>query len=359
MANSFGKLFTVASFGESHGPMMGGIIDGCPAGLPLSEDVLQIELDRRKPGQSHYTTQRREPDKVQIVSGIFKGVTTGAPIAVLIPNQNARESDYDNLEAVFRPGHGDYTYFKKYGVRDHRGGGRASARETAIRVVAGAIAKHYLRERQGIQIRGYLSQMGSIQIDPKRFSWDEINKNPFYCPDLQCVSLMEDLIDTLRKQGDSIGARVHVEADNVPAGLGEPVYDKLDADLAKAFMSINAVKAVEIGDGVTSVFQQGSFHRDEITSKGFLSNHAGGILAGISTGQTLKASATFKPPSSIRLPGKSINLDGQDVEVVTTGRHDPCVGIRAVPVVEAMMAIVLMDHWLIRYGQLSEKEIKR
>lgn len=352
MSNRFGNLFSVTSFGESHGPLIGGVIDGCPAGLALTPEILQAELDRRKPGQSHYTTQRRESDTVQIVSGLFNGVTTGAPIAVIIANDDQRESDYDNLQSVFRPGHGDYTYFKKYGMRDHRGGGRASARETAIRVAAGAIAKHYLRQARDIEIRGYLAQMGDIKVDPQRFSWKHINENPFYCPDPECVAPMAALIEALRKEGDSIGAKVLVEAHNVPAGLGEPVYDKLDADLAKALMSINAVKAVEIGDGVESASQRGSFHRDEMMPTGFLSNHSGGILAGISTGQTIKASATFKPPSSIRLPGKSINETGHAVEVVTTGRHDPCVGYRAVPVVEAMVAIVLMDHCLIRYGQL-------
>lgn len=351
MSNCFGKLFSVTTFGESHGPLIGGVIDGCPAGLALSEAILQAELDRRKPGQSHYTTQRREADRVQIVSGLFRGVTTGAPIAVLIPNQDQRESDYNDLQSVFRPGHGDYTYFKKYGIRDHRGGGRASARETAIRVAAGAIAKEYLRQAQDIEIRGYLAQMGDIKVDPNRFSWKEVNQNPFYCPDDDCVISMENLIESLRKEGDSIGSKVNVEARNVPVGLGEPVYDKLDADLAKAIMSINAVKAVEIGDGVESVRQKGSFHRDEMAPD-FLSNHSGGILAGISTGQDLKVSATFKPPSSIRIPGKSLNEAGQSVDVVTTGRHDPCVGIRGVPVVEAMVAIVLMDHWLIRYGQV-------
>lgn len=356
MANTFGKLFTITSFGESHGPLIGGVIDGCPAGLALSEAFIQQELDRRRPGQSHYTTQRRESDKVQIVSGVFKGVTTGAPIAIMIPNESHRESDYDNLEGVFRPGHGDYTYFKKYGIRDHRGGGRASARETAIRVAAGAIAKKYLREVNDIEVRGYLAQMGNIKIDPQRFLWKNVNQNPFYCPDPECIPAMEALIDVLRREGDSIGARVNVEVENIPAGLGEPVYNKLDAALASALMSINAVKAVEIGDGIDSILQKGSEHRDEITPMGFQSNHSGGILAGISTGQTLTASVSFKPPSSIRLPGKSINEMNEAVEVVVNGRHDPCIGIRAVPVVEAMVAIVLMDHWLIRYGQYLKQE---
>lgn len=355
MANTFGKLFSVTSFGESHGAFIGGIIDGCPPGLSLTEADLQKELDRRKPGQSHYTTQRRESDKIQILSGIFKGKTTGAPIGILIANQDQRESDYEKLATVLRPGHGDYSYFKKYGIRDHRGGGRASARETAIRVAAGAIAKYYLRQVQNINIRAYVAQIGDIVIDPKRFSWDCVVKNSFYCPDPDCVPLMEILIKTLREEGDSIGARVNVEAENVPAGLGEPVYDKLNADLAKALMSINAAKAVEIGDGIEVIRQKGSYHRDKITPAGFSSNHAGGILAGISTGQMIKASVAFKPPSSIRQAVETIDDMGNIVELSVTGRHDPCIGIRAVPVVEAMVALVLMDHYLIRYGQIDRR----
>lgn len=353
MSNTFGKLFSVTSFGESHGAFIGGIVDGCPAGLSLTEVDLQKELDRRKPGQSHYTTQRRESDQIQILSGIFKGKTTGAPIGILIPNQDQRESDYEKIATVLRPGHGDYSYFKKYGLRDHRGGGRASARETAIRVAAGAIAKHYLRQAHNIHIRAYVAQIGDIAIDPRRFSWDCVAQNPFYCPDLNCIPLIENLIETLRREGDSIGARVNVEAENVPAGLGEPVYDKLNADLAKALMSINAAKAVEIGDGGEVVRQRGSFHRDEITPSGFSSNHAGGILAGISTGQIIKASVAFKPPSSIRQAINTIDEAGNIVDLSVTGRHDPCIGIRAVPVVEAMVAMVLMDHYLIRYGQID------
>ena len=351
MSNTFGKLYTVTYFGESHGSHIGGVIDDCPAVLCICEADLQKELDRRKPGQSHYTTQRREGDKVQILSGLFEGKTTGAPIGILIENQNQRARDYDALEKVFRPGHGDYTYYQKYGIRDHRGGGRASARETAIRVAAGAIAKIYLRQVHDIVIKGYLAKMGNITIDPTQFSWEAIDQNPFYCPDPTCVPLMSDLIETLRQEGDSVGAYVKVEAQPVPPGLGEPVYDKLDADLAKAMMSINAVKAVEIGDGVEVVSQRGSFHRDEMNAKGFLSNHAGGILAGISTGQAIQASVSFKPPSSIRLPGQTIDEAGNESLVSVTGRHDPCVGIRAVPIVEAMMAMVLMDHCLIRFGQ--------
>ncbi len=350
MSNTFGKLFTVTSFGESHGPAIGCIVDGCPAGLELSEEDIQIELDRRRPGQSQFTSQRREPDKVQILSGTFEGKTTGAPIGLLIPNVDQRSRDYDKLQNVFRPGHGDYTYFKKYGFRDHRGGGRSSARETATRVAAGSIAKKFLRE-QGIIIRGYLAQMGEIEVDFEQFSWEQVNQNPFFCPDPSKIVLMEELIENCRRSGDSIGAKVGIEALNVPVGLGEPVFDRLDACLAKALMSINAVKGVEIGDGFQVVTQKGSTHRDEMSSTGFLSNHSGGILAGISTGQPLLASIALKPTSSIRIPGRSVDEMGNEVEVITTGRHDPCVGIRAVPIAEAMMAIVLMDHWLCVYGQ--------
>lgn len=348
--NTFGKLFTITSFGESHGPAVGCVVDGCPAGLILSEQDIQGELDRRKPGQSHYTSQRREPDKVQILSGVFQGKTTGAPIALLIFNVDQRSKDYEPLKEVFRPGHADFTYFKKYGFRDYRGGGRASARETVARVAAGAIAKKFLAQ-QHITIRAYLAQMGEITIDPAHFCWEEINRNAFYCPDPTKVVLMADLIKSLRKAGDSIGARVNIEAIGVPCGLGEPVYERLDAELAKGLMSINAVKAVEIGDGFQVVTQKGSWHRDELTPQGFLSNHAGGILGGISTGQAIVASIALKPPSSIRLSGKTINEKGQPVEISTTGRHDPCVGIRAVPVAEAMVALVLIDHWLHLFGQ--------
>lgn len=349
--NTFGKLFAVTSFGEAHGTAIGCIVDGCPPGLWLSEQDIQQELNRRKPGQSHYTSQRREPDSVEILSGTYEGQTTGTPIALLIRNEDQRSRDYESLKSVFRPGHGDYTYYHKYGLRDHRGGGRASARETAVRVAAGAIAKKFLYEKNQITIRGYLAQMDDIAISPEQFSWNDIHNNPFFCPDMTKVSLMEQKIDHLRKLGDSCGARVTVQADNVPCGLGEPVYDKLDADLAKALMSINAVKGVEIGDGFQCIQQKGSEHRDEITPDGFLSNHAGGILAGISTGQPLRVSMALKPAASIRVPGKSVNEKNDAVEVVTLGRHDPCVGIRAVPVAEAMVALVLMDHWLIVYGQ--------
>lgn len=349
--NSFGKLFCVTSFGESHGAAIGGVIDGCPAGLSLSEKDLQTQLDRRKPGASRFTSQRREQDTVQILSGVFEGYTTGTPIGLLIYNQAHRQRDYQSLEGVFRPGHGDYTYFKKYGHRDYRGGGRASARETAIRVAAGAIAKKFLYERAGITIRGYLAQMGKLAVDYARFSWDTVENNPFFCPDPIQVEAMAEYIEQLRREGDSIGAKVCVEAAQVPVGLGEPVYDKLDAVLAKALMSINAVKAVEIGDGVAVVQQRGSFHRDAMSQAGFLSNHAGGILAGISTGQPILASITLKPPSSIVRPVQTIDKQGQETMLSVRGRHDPCVGIRAVPVAEAMVALVIMDHWLTVYGQ--------
>lgn len=349
--NTFGKLFSVTTFGESHGPAIGCIVDGCPSNLHLTEKDIQKELDRRKPGQSHFTTQRRENDQVQILSGVFSERTTGAPIALLIQNTDQKSKDYDQIKDLFRPGHGDYTYFKKYGLRDYRGGGRASARETAARVAAAAIAKKFLFEENGIEIKGYLAQMGNIAFDPSHFSWQEVTQNPFFFPDKTKIPQLEALIENLRREGDSIGARVNIEATQVPVGLGEPVFDRLDACLAKALMSINAVKAVEIGDGFKVASQKGSEHRDEMRTQGFLSNHAGGILAGISTGQDLTMSMAFKPTSSIRIPGKSIDEQGNAVEVVTTGRHDPCVGIRGVPVAEAMVALVLMDHWLQVFGQ--------
>lgn len=350
--NTFGKIFSISSFGESHGAAIGCIVDGCPAGLPLDETDIQPDLNRRRPGQSRYTTQRREQDQVEILSGVFQGKTLGTPIALMIKNHDQRTSDYDNLKDVFRPGHGDYTYFKKYGFRDHRGGGRQSARETAARVAAGAIAKKFLAQFN-ISIRAYLSQMGDIKIEAQNFSWDEVEKNPFFSPDASKNESFEQLIQSLLKQGNSIGARVSVEAHGVPVGLGEPIFNRLDADLAQALMSINAAKAVEIGDGVDVVSQTGTQHRDEMNANGFLSNHAGGILAGISSGQVIKAHTSFKPTSSIRIPGQSIDSAGNAVEVITTGRHDPCVGIRAVPICEAMMAIVLMDHWLISFGNRS------
>lgn len=342
--NSFGKLFTVTSFGESHGPAIGCIVDGCPPGLELCEADLQHDLDRRKPGKSRHTTQRREDDTVQILSGVFEGRTTGTPIGLLIHNTDQRSKDYSNILDRFRPGHADYTYQQKYGFRDYRGGGRSSARETAMRVAAGAIAKKYLRVRQGIEIRGYLSQLGPNR--PRGFDWNVVEDNPFFWPDASMVPELEGYMDALRKSGDSIGARVTVVASGMLPGLGEPIFDRLDADIAHALMSINAVKGVEIGAGFACVGQKGSEHRDEITPQGFLSNHAGGILGGISSGQDIVAHIALKPTSSMRLPGRSVNLSGEPVEVVTHGRHDPCVGIRATPIAEAMLAMVLMDHLL-------------
>ncbi len=342
--NTIGKLFTVTSFGESHGPAIGCIVDGCPPGLELSEQDLQIDLDRRKPGTSRHTTQRREADQVQILSGVFEGVTTGTPIGLLIHNTDQRSKDYSKIMDRFRPGHADYTYMQKYGIRDYRGGGRSSARETAMRVAAGAVAKKYLKQRYGIEIRGYLSQLGPITIES--VDWGQVEQNPFFCPDADKVPELESYMDALRKEGNSVGARINVVASGVPAGLGEPIFDRLDADIAHAMMGINAAKGVEIGAGFESVSQKGTEHRDEITPEGFIGNQAGGILGGISSGQDIVASVAFKPTSSIRIPGLSVNLQGEPVEVVTEGRHDPCVGIRATPIVEAMLAIVLMDHML-------------
>ncbi|MGJ0516714.1 MAG: chorismate synthase [Methylomicrobium sp.] len=342
--NTFGKLFTVTTFGESHGPALGCIVDGCPPGLELSEADIQLDLDRRKPGTSRHTTQRREADEVKILSGVFEGKTTGTPIGLLIENTDQRSKDYTKIAESFRPGHADYTYQQKYGFRDYRGGGRSSARETAMRVAAAAIAKKYLREKAGIDIRGYLAQLGPIRID--KLDWSVVNTNPFFCPDAERVPELEKYMDALRKEGESIGARINVVATNVPPGLGEPIFDRLDADLAHALMSINAVKGVEIGDGFACIESKGTQFRDEITPDGFLSNHAGGILGGISSGQDVVASIALKPTSSLRLPGRSINVRGEPIEVVTEGRHDPCVGIRATPIAEAMMAIVIMDHYL-------------
>ena len=342
--NTIGKLFTVTSFGESHGPAIGCIVDGCPPGLNLTEADLQEDLDRRKPGTSRHTTQRREADEVKILSGVFEGKTTGTPISLLIENTDQRSKDYSKIATTFRPGHADYTYQQKYGFRDYRGGGRSSARETAMRVAAGGIAKKYLKEQLGVEIHGYLSQLGPIKID--KVDWSVINNNPFFCPDADKVPEMEAYMDALRKEGESIGARIEVVATNVPPGLGEPIFDRLDADLAHALMSINAVKGVEIGDGFACVDTKGTKFRDAITPDGFLSNHAGGILGGISSGQGITASIALKPTASLRLPGKSINQQGEAIDVVTEGRHDPCVGIRATPIAEAMMAIVLMDHFL-------------
>ncbi|MCL4316484.1 MAG: chorismate synthase [Gammaproteobacteria bacterium] len=342
--NSFGKLFVVTTFGESHGPALGCVVDGCPPGMELSEADIQPDLDRRKPGQSRHVSQRREEDQVQILSGVFEGKTTGAPIGLLIHNTDQRPKDYSNIGQTFRPGHADYTYTQKYGFRDYRGGGRSSARETAMRVAAGAIARKYLHERYGVTIRGYLAQLGPIKI--QGFDWNEVGNNPFFCPDKTKVAEMEEFMDRLRKEGDSIGARINIVASGVPVGLGEPVFDKLDADIAHAMMGINAVKGVEIGAGFASIEQKGTAHRDEITPKGFLSNNAGGILGGISSGQDILVSIALKPTSSLRLPAQSINLQGEPMEMVTHGRHDPCVGIRATPIAEAMLALVLMDHVL-------------
>lgn len=349
--NTFGKLFTVTTFGESHGPALGAIVDGCPPGLPLSEADLQRDLDRRRPGTSRHTTQRREPDQVRILSGVFEGVTTGTPIGLLIENSDQRSRDYGNIKDQFRPAHADYTYHHKYGIRDYRGGGRSSARETAMRVAAGAIAKQYLAA-QGIRVRGYMSQLGPIGIDFKQ--WEAVDDNPFFCPDPARVSELEAFMDQLRRDQDSVGAKITVVAEGLPPGLGEPVFDRLDAELAHALMSINAVKGVEIGDGFAVVAQRGSEHRDELTPQGFLSNHAGGVLGGISSGQPLVAHLALKPTSSITLPGRSIDVEGNPVEVVTKGRHDPCVGIRATPIAEAMMALTLMDHLLRHRAQNAE-----
>jgi chorismate synthase len=349
--NTFGKLFSVTSFGESHGPALGCVVDGCPPDLELTEADMQVDLDRRKPGQSRFTTQRREDDAVKILSGVFEGRTTGTPIGLLIENIDQRPKDYSKIKDQFRPAHADYTYWKKYGIRDYRGGGRASARETAMRVAAGAIAKKFMLTQYGIQIQGYLSQLGPIKIETIDFT--EIENNAFFCPDASKVAEMETFMAALGKEGNSIGARIAVQASNVPAGLGEPVFDRLDADIAKALMSINAVKGVEIGAGFDSIEQKGSEHRDEITPDGFLGNNAGGVLGGISSGQDILASIALKPTSSIRIPGKSINVDGESDEVVTTGRHDPCVGIRATPIAEAMLALVLMDHLLRDRAQIG------
>jgi len=352
--NSFGRLFTVTSFGESHGPAIGCIVDGCPPGLELSESDLQNDLDRRKPGKSRHTTQRREADEVQILSGVFEGRTTGTPIGLIIHNTDQRSKDYSRILDRFRPGHADYTYQQKYGIRDYRGGGRSSARETAMRVAAGGIAKKFLREKLGTEIRGYLAQLGPIELQLQ--DWDAVEQNPFFCPQPDKVAELEDYMDALRKEGNSVGARINVVASGVPPGLGEPIFDRLDADIAHAMMSINAVKGVEIGAGFASVAQKGTEHRDAITPQGFLSNRAGGVLGGISSGQDILVSIALKPTSSIRLPGDTVDIHGQPVEVITTGRHDPCVGIRATPIAEAMLAIVLMDHYLRHRAQNADVE---
>lgn len=350
--NSFGKLFTVTSFGESHGKALGCIVDGCPPGMALTEEDLQIDLDRRKPGTSKFTTQRKEADQVRILSGVFEGKTTGTPIGLLIENTDQRSKDYSNIADTFRPAHADYAYTQKYGIRDYRGGGRSSARETAMRVAAGSIAKKYLYEKLGVVVEGYLSQLGPIKVEQVDMSI--VNDNPFFCPDETKISEMESFMQALNKEGNSVGAKITVIARNVPPGLGEPIFDRLDADLAHALMSINAVKGMEIGAGFDSVAQKGTEHRDEMSPEGFLSNNAGGVLGGISTGQDIVAHIALKPTSSIRLPGKSIDRHGNAIDVVTHGRHDPCVGIRATPIAEAMMAIVVMDHLLRHRGQNAD-----
>ncbi len=350
--NSIGVLFRVTTFGESHGPAIGAIIDGCPPGLALGAEDIQPELDRRRPGQSRHTTQRQEADQVEILSGVFEGVTTGTPIALLIHNTDQRSQDYRKIQDRFRPGHADYTYLMKYGIRDYRGGGRSSARETAMRVAAGAVARKYLREQLGVVIQAWLAQMGPIRAET--FATEIIEQNPFFCPDPIAAERMAEYLDALRKEGDSIGARVDARVTGMPVGLGEPVFDRLEADLSKALMSINAVKAVAVGDGFAVVEQRGSQHGDSLTPQGFASNHAGGVLGGISSGQDLLLSVAVKPTSSIRIPRPSIDHEGQIVEVITTGRHDPCVGIRAVPIVEAMIAITLMDHHLRHRAQNAQ-----
>ncbi len=350
--NSFGKLFSVSTFGESHGLALGAVVDGCPPGLELNEEDLQVDLDRRKPGTSRFTTQRKEADCVKILSGVFEGKTTGTSIGLLIENTDQRSNDYGKIKDQFRPAHADYTYRHKYGVRDYRGGGRSSARETAMRVAAGAIAKKYLKDFHGIEVKGYLSQLGPIKVES--VDWSIVETNPFFCPDAEKIPQMEEYMAALNKEGNSVGAKITVVATGVKPGLGEPVFDRLDAEIAHALMGINAVKGVEIGDGFDVVEQKGTEHRDELSPEGFYSNHAGGILGGISSGQDIVAHLALKPTSSIRLPGKSIDIDGNEAEVITTGRHDPCVGIRATPIAEAMLAIVLMDHLLRDRGQNAQ-----
>jgi chorismate synthase len=351
-SNSTGKLFTVTTFGESHGPAIGCVIDGCPPGLSIDAEAFRTDLERRATGRSRHTSQRREADEVEILSGVYQGRTTGTPIALLIRNTDQRSKDYGDITDTFRPGHADYTYWQKYGIRDPRGGGRSSARETTMRVAAAVIAKKWLAERYGVRVRGYLAQLG--ELAPEGFDWNAVEQNPFFWPHEAQVPALESYMDALRKSGDSVGARVNVEAEGVPPGWGEPIYGKLDGDLAAALMSINAVKGVEIGDGFDAVAQRGSQHRDEMHMDGFTSNHAGGILGGISTGQIVRASIALKPTSSILIPGHSVNLAGEPVEVVTKGRHDPCVGVRATPIAEAMMALVLMDHALRHRAQCAD-----
>jgi len=350
--NTFGKLFTVTTFGESHGLGLGAIIDGCPPGMELTELDLQHDLDRRRPGTSRYTTARREADEVKIVSGVFEGKTTGTPIGLLIENTDQRSKDYGNIAHTFRPGHADYTYWQKYGIRDYRGGGRSSARETAMRVAAGAVAKKYLRLKLGINIKACVTQIGDVVA--QQIDWQVVETNPFFFPDVSKLEQLDEYLRAIIKQKDSIGAKVMVIAEHVPVGLGEPIFDRLDADIAHALMGINAVKGVEIGDGFAVVQQQGSTHRDELTPDGFASNHAGGVLGGISSGQSIVAAIALKPTSSIGVTGKTIDIKGQSADIVTKGRHDPCVGIRAVPIAEAMLALTLMDHYLRHRGQNAD-----
>ena len=349
--NTIGQLFAVTTFGESHGPALGAVIDGCPPGIEISEDEIQVDLDRRRPGQSKYTTQRKEKDRIQILSGVFEGKTTGTSIGLLIQNEDQKSKDYEQIKNIYRPAHADFTYQNKYGIRDYRGGGRSSARETSMRVAAGAIAKKFLSQQLGISIYGFLSAIGEINVPFVEREF--IDQNPFFSADPDSIENISRMIDDIRKQGDSIGAQITVVANGVPIGLGEPVFGKLDSELAGAFMGINAVKAVEIGDGVEVVRQKGSEHRDEMTKEGFVSNHSGGILGGISSGQDVLAKLSLKPTSSITVPGRSIDQDGNEVEVITKGRHDPCVGIRATPIAESMMAIILMDHYLRFRGQVG------
>ena len=352
--NSFGQIFTLTSFGESHGPAIGGVIDGCPPGMKLAESDIQVDLDRRKPGTSKFVTQRKEDDSVEILSGVFEGVTTGAPIGLIIRNKDQRSQDYSKIQEVFRPGHADITYLNKYGIRDFRGGGRSSARETAIRVAGGAIAKKWLKENKGIEVMGYLKQLGNIDIPFK--SWEVVNKNPFFAPNESILKDLEIYLNDIRADKNSVGANIFVCAKNMPIGLGEPVFSRLDADIASAMMSINATKGVEIGAGFNSVTQKGTEHSDEMSSKGFKSNNAGGVLGGISTGQDIAVNVAFKPTSSIPQDRHSIDTDGNEVDMKTTGRHDPCVAIRAVPIVEAMLSLVIIDHVLRDRAQNADVE---
>ncbi len=350
--NSFGRLFTVTTFGESHGLALGCIVDGCPPGMELSEADIQVDLDRRRPGRNRHTTQRNEPDQVKILSGVFEGRTTGTPIGLIVENTDQRSRDYGDIKDKFRPGHADYTYQQKYGIRDYRGGGRSSARETTMRVAAGAIARKYLQQRLGVGIHGYVAQLGPLQLSAKDLSI--VDDNPFFCADPDRLGELEAFMDALREEGDSIGAKISVLANNVPPGLGEPVFDKLEADLAHGLMSINAVKGVELGAGFAAVTQRGSEHRDELGADGFSKNDAGGTLGGISSGQDIVASIALKPTSSISVPGKTIDKSGKETEIVTKGRHDPCVGLRATPIAEAMVALVLMDHYLRHRAQNAD-----